>query len=80
MTGAGYTKNFGGLLADQMWAKIFNHEEVQDKPALKDLLFDTFDYESVYHEVCNDDDTNSEKKIYTVDEKERHPYCNSRSV
>lgn len=69
MTGAGYTKNFGGLLADQMWAKIFNHEEVQDKPALKDLLFDTFDYESVYHEVCNDDDTNSEKKIYTVDEK-----------
>ncbi len=69
MTGAGYTKNFGGLLADQMWAKIFNHKEVQDKPALKELLFDTFDYESVYHEVCNDDDKNSEKKTYEEDEK-----------
>lgn len=70
MTAAGYTKNFGGFLADQMWAKIFNHKEVQDKPALRDLLFGNFDYESVYHEVCNDDDTNNEKKTYTVDEKE----------
>lgn len=69
MTAAGYTKNFGGLLADQMWAKIFNHKEVQDKPDLKDLLFDTFDYESVYHEVCNDDDKDSEKKTYEEDEK-----------
>ncbi|MFQ5962911.1 MAG: SIR2 family protein [Candidatus Scalinduaceae bacterium] len=69
MTGAGYTKNFGGLLADQMWAKIFNHKEVQDKPDLKDLLFDTFDYESIYHEVCNDDDKDSEKKTYEEDEK-----------
>lgn len=69
MTAAGYTKNFGGLLADQMWAEIFNHKEVQGNPALKELLFNNFDYESVYHEVCNDDDTDSEKKIYTVDAK-----------
>lgn len=68
MTAAGYTKNFGGLLADQMWAEIFNHKEVQDKPALRSLLFDNFDYESIYHKVCND--TDSEKKTYTVDEKE----------
>ncbi len=53
MTAAGYTKNFGGLLADQMWQKIFNHKEVQEKPALRNLLFDNFDYESVYHKVYN---------------------------
>lgn len=69
MTAAGYTKNFGGLLADQMWAKIFNHKEVQGKPDLRNLLFDNFDYESVYHEVCNDDDIDSEKKTYEEDEK-----------
>ena len=70
MTAAGYTKNFGGLLADQMWAEIFNHKEVQNKPALRNLLFDTFDYESVYHEVCNGDNTDSEKETYTIDVKE----------
>jgi hypothetical protein len=26
LTGAGFTKNFGGLLASEMWAEIFNHE------------------------------------------------------
>ena len=30
MTGAGFTKNFGGFLANEMWAKIFNCHEVQE--------------------------------------------------
>ena len=29
LTGAGFTRNFGGFLANQMWDKIFNHEQVQ---------------------------------------------------
>ncbi len=69
MTAAGFTKNFGGLLTDQMWAEIFNHTEVQNNPVLKKLLFNDFDYESVYHVVCNDDDTAGEGKTYTDDEK-----------
>lgn len=27
LLGAGFTKNFGGLLASEMWAEIFNNEK-----------------------------------------------------
>ena len=64
MTAAGYTKNFGGFLAEDMWEKIFNHKEIQDKPALKELLVDNdnFDYETVYHKVYNGDYLPKEKE------------------
>ena len=38
LTGAGFTKNFGGFLANEMWSKIHNHPMVQSKPKLKQLL------------------------------------------
>lgn len=53
LTGAGFTHNFGGFLADQMWARIFNHERVQSRPFLVDLLKDNFDFESAYNEVMD---------------------------
>jgi hypothetical protein len=48
LTGAGFTRNFGGFLANQMWDKIFNREQVQNHPSLVNLLKDNFDFESVY--------------------------------
>ncbi len=51
LTGAGFTHNFGGFLARDMWSWIFNSQKVQSRPALADLLKDDFDYESVYYEV-----------------------------
>jgi len=51
LTGAGFTKNFGGFVATEMWAKIFNCCEVQKEPVLKNILLNDFDYESVYHKV-----------------------------
>lgn len=53
LTGAGFTKNFGGLLATEMWSRIFNHEEVQSRPQLKKLLLNDFDYESIYYKVID---------------------------
>lgn len=53
LTGAGFTRNFGGFLASQMWDKIFNHEQVQNYPFLVNLLKGNFDFESVYNEVMN---------------------------
>ena len=38
LTGAGFTKNFGGFVATEMWEKIFNCSEVQDSPVLIDIL------------------------------------------
>jgi len=60
-TGAGFTKNFGGLLANEMWSKIFNNRRVQDHTRLMELLRTDFDYESIYHQVINGNYTNEEK-------------------
>jgi hypothetical protein len=51
LTGAGFSKNFGGPLATEVWAKIFNHHSVQQSERLRSLLLDNFDYEEVYHRV-----------------------------
>lgn len=51
LLGAGFTKNFGGLLASEMWAEIFNNEEIQSKPKIKNLMLNDFDYESIYYSV-----------------------------
>lgn len=51
LLGAGFTKNFGGLLANEMWAHIFNHEKVQAQSRIKELMLNDFDYESIYYAV-----------------------------
>jgi len=61
LTGAGFTKNFGGLLAEEMWAAIFNHEKIQKSNNVKNLMltfdndsgFDNFDYEHIYYEILS---------------------------
>lgn len=62
-TGAGFTKNFGGLLAREMWSKIFNDSGVQACPPIKELLMKDLDYESIYHKVVNGNYSKDEKKI-----------------
>lgn len=62
LTGAGFTKNFGGLIANEMWAKIFNCHEVQKEPVLRNILLNDFDYESIYHKVFDGDDSDDVKE------------------
>jgi len=63
LTGAGFTKNFGGLLASEMWSKIFNHPQIQSQPRLRKLLLHDYDYESIYYKVINGPYEESEKNI-----------------
>ena len=35
LTGAGFTANFGGFLARDMWEKIFNHPSLQAHDSLR---------------------------------------------
>jgi hypothetical protein len=42
-----------GFLADEMWDRIFNYEQVQQYPSLVYLLKNDFDFESVYNEVMD---------------------------
>lgn len=53
LMGAGFTKNVGGLLGTEMWAKIFSHEKIQAQPQIQKLMMNDFDYESVYYTVLN---------------------------
>ena len=62
LTGAGFTKNFGGLLAKEMWSKIFNDNAIQNQSKLRDLLITDHDYESIYYEVINGEYNDDEKQ------------------
>lgn len=64
LTGAGFTKNFGGFLAEEIWANIFNHPLVQGSATLRELLIKDFDFESAYSSVV-------ENPISTEDNKDR---------
>jgi SIR2-like domain len=57
LTGAGYTRNFGGFLADEMWAQIFNDPDVQNSPYIKNMMIDNFDYESIYQKIIRNSPT-----------------------
>jgi hypothetical protein len=64
-TGAGFTANFGGFLADEMWAKIFNHRFVQKEDRVRGLMVSPtldFDYESIYGEIMESDKYNKAEK------------------
>ncbi len=62
-TGAGFTKNFGGLLAKEMWSKLFNNSKIQSCPRIKKLMINDFDYESIYHKIINGNYTEEEKDV-----------------
>src|ERR1051325_7902101 len=53
LTGAGFTKTFGGYLASEMWAAIFNQPEVQRSLTLLRGMRDedNLDYESFYAKI-----------------------------
>jgi hypothetical protein len=51
LTGAGFTKNFGGFLSQEMWARVFNAPEIREVPALRSALLADSDFESVYHNL-----------------------------
>ena len=55
-TGAGFTKNFGGFLADEIWAQIFNLSIIQSRIRLIELMKNPgvlFDIEFIYQIVMD---------------------------
>jgi len=63
LTGAGFTKNFGGFLADEMWSHIFNNPLVQGSVLLRSELQDNFDFELVYSNIIDNPRINDEEKV-----------------
>lgn len=63
LTGAGFTANFGGLLAREMWSKILNNKKMEGLPTIKELLRKDFDFESVYADVKRNPAISGEEKL-----------------
>lgn len=53
LTGAGFSANFGGLLAREMWSKILSNPKMDQLPAVREILSKNFDFEDVYSQVKN---------------------------
>jgi hypothetical protein len=51
LTGAGFTETFGGYLATEMWAAIFNQPEVQKSDKLLKGMREELNYEIFYDHV-----------------------------
>jgi hypothetical protein len=64
LTGAGFTKTFGGLLADEMWAAVFNQPEIQNTLSVREKMLAQLNYERFYQD-CMDD------RMFTANEKEQ---------
>jgi len=53
LTGAGFTANFGGFLAKEMWSKIYNNPKLNSAGNVKLELRKNFDFEDVYSKVID---------------------------
>jgi hypothetical protein len=51
LTGAGFSRNWGGRLASEMWEEIFSHPTVQKRPAVRNQLLQTTSFEDALSEV-----------------------------
>lgn len=51
LTGAGFTRNFGGYLASEMWALILNQPGIRKHRRLRELMLEEMNYETIYDSV-----------------------------
>lgn len=54
LTGAGFSANFGGFLAREMWSWIFSNHKLKNAGNIKLKLRDEFDFEKIYSDVFDE--------------------------
>ena len=62
LTGAGFTRDFGGYLASEMWAAIFRRPEIRDHPELRKFMLEELNYEALYDKVLSSGSYTDEDK------------------
>ena len=62
LTGAGFTKNFQGFLAKEMWESIFNSDEIREHPRIHKITDSDYDYESIYYRINSNPKYNPKEK------------------
>ncbi len=77
LTGAGLTANFGGFLARQMWAEIFNNP-ILESPSMKKLRDELkngkFDFEEIYSRIIENPSSFTAEEKTTFQAVVNHPY------
>lgn len=63
LTGAGFTKDFGGHLASEMWAAILNQPQISSTPRLRTYLLEQLNFEKAYDAVLTSESFTSSGKI-----------------
>jgi SIR2-like domain len=63
LTGAGFTKTFGGYLATEMWAAIFNQQEVQKSETLLKGMRQELNYEKFYDHIQSHGEDHEKKAL-----------------
>lgn len=74
LTGAGFTANFGGFLAKEMWSKIFNNPKLNEIPKIKAELKKNFDFEDIYSRIFQNRSSFEEKEIKIFEEVVNEAY------
>jgi hypothetical protein len=66
LTGAGFTKNFGGYLASEMWAAIFGQPEIRQNEDLRLAMLDCLNFEAIYDRVLTSGDYERSRDGYVA--------------
>ena len=73
LTGAGFSRNWGGYLASEMWGAILGHPAVEANGRLRQALLDQTDFEAALFEVrTRRDHFKQQDRIAQVFERGRH--------
>ena len=62
LTGAGFSRPFGGYLASEMWALVFRQKEVRASETLRKRMLAELNFERVYEEALLSSGVNAEEK------------------
>jgi len=62
LTGAGFTKNFRGYLASEMWAAILSQPEINRDFDLRKEMLNELDYEEIYDRIMKPDGYRDDQK------------------
>src|SRR5581483_11724889 len=46
LTGAGWTRNWGGQLANEVWQVLMTNRAIQDRPSVRELLLEEGSFEA----------------------------------
>jgi hypothetical protein len=67
LTGAGFSKPFGGYLSSEFWALIFRQRGVRDNHKISSRMRQNLNFEKVYEEVMTRKKYSAEERVALIE-------------